>query len=204
MNLVIAKNVKMRRDLRGWSQEHLAEASQQSTRTIQRIEAGEPCRADSLVAVAGAFDVDLEELKRDPDAEAAKREMEKWTRIAVSRVSSTADFALLFAAETSSFDCSIRDETIRESAARLHSFIADVMTLGSREPSEHHTFATEMLAIVRELDALNAAVFVGTGKLKVAMPTGEPVLWTIVHFVVVPSDDDLKFVVVPREQKLSL
>lgn len=45
-----------------WSQEHLAELSGLSVRTIQRIERGQKPSLDSLKALAAAFDVDAAEL----------------------------------------------------------------------------------------------------------------------------------------------
>lgn len=47
-----------RRAKKSWTQGHLAEASGVSLRTIQRIESGCPARADTLLALAGALDID--------------------------------------------------------------------------------------------------------------------------------------------------
>ena len=47
----------------GWTQEQLATVSGVSVRTIQRIERGEAASADSLKALAAAFDVDFQALK---------------------------------------------------------------------------------------------------------------------------------------------
>ena len=51
---------------RGWSQEHLAELTGLSARTIQRIERGQKARLESLKAIAAVFEVDLSAL-REPD-----------------------------------------------------------------------------------------------------------------------------------------
>ena len=51
---------------RGWSQEQLAELSGLSTRTIQRLERGQPASLETLKALAAVFDVDLTTLK-EPD-----------------------------------------------------------------------------------------------------------------------------------------
>lgn len=51
---------------KGWTQEQLALVSGLSVRTIQRIERGETASADSLKALAAAFDIDFLDLK-DPD-----------------------------------------------------------------------------------------------------------------------------------------
>lgn len=47
----------------GWTQEQLATVSGVSVRTIQRIERGEAASAESLKALAAAFDVDFQALK---------------------------------------------------------------------------------------------------------------------------------------------
>ncbi len=44
---------------RGWSQQQLADASGLSTRTIQRIEAGQPASAETLKSLAAVFEVDF-------------------------------------------------------------------------------------------------------------------------------------------------
>lgn len=48
---------------KGWTQEQLAVVSGLSVRTIQRIERGEAASAESLKALAAAFDVDFATLK---------------------------------------------------------------------------------------------------------------------------------------------
>jgi transcriptional regulator with XRE-family HTH domain len=48
---------------RGWSQEQLAGLSGLSVRTIQRPERGQPASAESLKALASAFEIDFSSLK---------------------------------------------------------------------------------------------------------------------------------------------
>jgi transcriptional regulator with XRE-family HTH domain len=48
---------------RGWSQEQLAELSGLSTRTIQRLERGQPASVESLKALGAAFEIDFSALK---------------------------------------------------------------------------------------------------------------------------------------------
>ncbi|HHX83361.1 MAG TPA: helix-turn-helix domain-containing protein [Pseudomonadaceae bacterium] len=48
---------------RGWSQEQLAELTGLSTRTIQRIERGQPCSLETIKALAAVFEVDLSTFK---------------------------------------------------------------------------------------------------------------------------------------------
>lgn len=54
----VAILVKEFRKLRGWSQEVLAELAGVSSRSVQRVERGEPADVDSLRAIARAFQLD--------------------------------------------------------------------------------------------------------------------------------------------------
>lgn len=54
-----AEQVRILRESRGWSQEHLAEVSGLSLRTIQRIEADGRGSRESKLSLAAAFDVPL-------------------------------------------------------------------------------------------------------------------------------------------------
>lgn len=49
---------------RSWSQEHLAEISGLSTRTIQRIERGQNPSLESLKSLAAVFEIDVSELSK--------------------------------------------------------------------------------------------------------------------------------------------
>lgn len=55
--------VKRLREERAWSQEHLAKASGLSLRTVQRIEADGTASPESVLALAGAFGVEVGQLR---------------------------------------------------------------------------------------------------------------------------------------------
>lgn len=65
----IAK-LKRWREERHWSQEHLADLAGVGLRTIQRIENGQQASAESLKAIASAYQVEVAALYIDPEAEA--------------------------------------------------------------------------------------------------------------------------------------
>ncbi|QUJ70581.1 2TM domain-containing protein (plasmid) [Photobacterium sp. GJ3] len=52
---------------RGWSQEQLAQLSGVSVRTIQRIERGGNAGLETLKSFAAVFEIDITELKQEPD-----------------------------------------------------------------------------------------------------------------------------------------
>ena len=56
------KIVELRRT-RGWTQEHLAEATRLEVRTIQRAEKDETKGPETLQAIVGAFDVELADMQ---------------------------------------------------------------------------------------------------------------------------------------------
>src|SRR6266849_8491928 len=57
------KKIKEMREARAWTQEQLAEAADIETRTVQRVERGLTRNPETLQAIAGAFNVDLERLR---------------------------------------------------------------------------------------------------------------------------------------------
>lgn len=76
--------VKIRRELRQWSQEQLGELSGLSTRTIQRVEGGKPSDLDTRRALARAFDLEEIDAFNKPyviptedELKAAKEEFDK-------------------------------------------------------------------------------------------------------------------------------
>jgi transcriptional regulator with XRE-family HTH domain len=57
------KKIKEMREARAWTQEQLAEAADIETRTVQRVEKGLTKSPETLQAIAGAFNVDIESLR---------------------------------------------------------------------------------------------------------------------------------------------
>lgn len=57
------KKVRQLREQRGWTQEYLAAAAGVDPRTIQRVERDQTKGSETLLAVAGALDVDLDVLR---------------------------------------------------------------------------------------------------------------------------------------------
>jgi transcriptional regulator with XRE-family HTH domain len=57
------KRIQERRKRREWTQEQLAEAAGLDTRTVQRVERDQTRNPETLQAIAGAFNVDLENLR---------------------------------------------------------------------------------------------------------------------------------------------
>lgn len=61
--------VKKLREARAWSQDHLAQVSGLSLRTIQRVEGEGTASAETRMAIAAAFDIEADALTPRPVAE---------------------------------------------------------------------------------------------------------------------------------------
>ena len=61
----------------GWSQEHLAQISGLSIRTIQRIEKGHTAGLESLKSLAAVFNVQIDELQREAAIESDSYQQEE-------------------------------------------------------------------------------------------------------------------------------
>jgi transcriptional regulator with XRE-family HTH domain len=65
-------NIQKLRLQRGWSQQQRAELSGLSSRTIQRIENGQPASAEALKSRASVFEIDFTTLTSEPPPPAMK------------------------------------------------------------------------------------------------------------------------------------
>lgn len=72
----LAAVVKMFRELRQWSQEQLAEIARLSTRTVQRVEGGQPSDLDTRRAIARAFELEDIDMLNKPFAIPTPEELE--------------------------------------------------------------------------------------------------------------------------------
>ena len=61
-----ARRLKQLREAKSWSQEHLAEASGLSLRTVQRVETEGNASPETRLALAGALGVDVSDLDAEP------------------------------------------------------------------------------------------------------------------------------------------
>lgn len=56
---MLGDQIRELREARCWSQAHLAEAAALNVRTVQRIEAGEPCSYETMMSLAAVLDIDV-------------------------------------------------------------------------------------------------------------------------------------------------
>ncbi|SRR3990167_5007648 len=79
-------NVQKLRLQRGWSQQQLADLSGLSTRTIQRIENGQPASAESLKSLASVFEIDFSSLSSEQDMAATPTASRLDEQLALAKV----------------------------------------------------------------------------------------------------------------------
>ena len=90
---MIGLNIRYHREQQAWTQEHLATVSGIDVRTIQRAERGEKLSADSLQALAAAFDLTVDELRKPPKPLADAKERFKVIRLTrLQRATDLRDF----------------------------------------------------------------------------------------------------------------
>jgi transcriptional regulator with XRE-family HTH domain len=69
---MMGEKLRKMREAKSWSQAHLAQAARVNVRTVQRIEAGDPCSFETMLSLAAALGVEVSEFdpgtRRSPSA----------------------------------------------------------------------------------------------------------------------------------------
>lgn len=201
MNSVIGSNIKILREQKAWTQEQLARAADISTRTVQRVDAGQPAQAEVLQALAGALDTDLVLLRTDfvALAEAVKKAGDGAARrlfIKVDRIERPSDLLRHVGSHMFLFDASrLQDETDQDLAAQLDEELRDMNDIcgdvGPVEQREWAKRAFEVVATLRERGAVVAqGVHRGRWRQK-GVPDSSPLDWST-HVVIVTPDAEFK------------
>lgn len=130
MDDMIGVNIRFHREQRAWTQEHLAAVSGIDVRTIQRAERGTKLSADSLQAVAAAFDLSVDQLRKPPKPIADAKDRFKLIRL--SRVARAADLRNLLPTGACQFGYKgITDEAQEDAIAAFERDLNDAGNLWS-------------------------------------------------------------------------
>lgn len=169
MNMVLATNVRTVREIRHWTQQHLADAAGVQLRTVQRVEKGEGVAVETLAALASAFDTSIDALQTDYSAltkelERSFEELQKTHYIvSVSPVTRIGELEVVGTCDASVANCAADDEDVRRTFAQLQTYLTDMRDLWHDVPAvSREDYLKEAFELVRDLNARGFTVCYGT------------------------------------------
>jgi transcriptional regulator with XRE-family HTH domain len=205
MNQTIASNIRRHRERRSWSQRHLADAANVNERTVQRAEDGTGLSAETLQAIAGAFDVSVDDLRRNVDAEQVKAALERYQVVRLDVVEHASRFQrLLSSASGLHFECVGTDDAVHDVAAELHQRLRDCCDLWSDlSELQKRDEAKSLFEYVETLAGQGHVIAAGLDAMRLRSEGArEPFDITALYVVVSPRDKPTLFVM--RDKKLSV
>jgi transcriptional regulator with XRE-family HTH domain len=171
MDQPIAQNVRRLREERQWTQAELSVAAGVDERTIQRAEAGQPLRVESLKSIAAAFNTTIERLSTSK-SEALVEEIRKEYRLIQLRpVTTAADLNRFWPTDAYQFhrEGSLSTEQADEVAA-LEQEIKDCGDLWrGLEPLERRDLERGLDVQLAALFELGVSVSAGTAKVRLTV-----------------------------------
>lgn len=208
MQTVIGQNIKKLRDLNSWTQEHLAEAANVTSRTVQRAEAGQPLGAESLQAIAGALNTTLEELRRDQDEEAAQRYLARFARVDLQPLVDGPELlALMPSAAAVLVEVSNSDLAVRhaDAIAVLRDSLADLLDVwGEMAASQQLEQARALRPTLETIMVAGGRVSVGIYNAQVPTPPGQQEFHLKTLVVLIATDAVGMALIDPRKVSLGL
>jgi transcriptional regulator with XRE-family HTH domain len=220
MNQALAENIRTLRETRSWTQEQLAEAAQLNPRTVQRAEAAQGASAETLLAIAGALDVDVELLRFDameflaqhlgvprealtPEFLAQKQSeiATTHTTLTMTRVHASADLRPLGDTMSMVFECLWTNDDVQDVAAQLHRDLNDVLDIGSElDPVTRREWEVGAFEHVHRLNKLGAVVTVGLHRHRLVVADKEPMPWTTLYVIVSKEHEAKDYLLIPKRR----
>lgn len=156
-----AEIIKALREKRAWSQEELAQIADVSPRTVQRVEAGEPCTKETLKALAAAFQMDVAEFTPDAAGNQFAAPSFKSHELMIRLQSGAEVFSLAGGVEAFGYVLDEAATTEQQSAAgQLLDFIRDWSDMWNElGPSERIRVTQDCSDQLKELEAFGLWVF---------------------------------------------
>jgi transcriptional regulator with XRE-family HTH domain len=184
MNAKLAATVVSLRKSRGWTQEHLAQVADLSVRTVQRVEDQGTASAETLLALASAFDVDVKTLREGG-------EQGSDGPVLLVRVVQERQLELLMGCHATLLDHDEpQSDTEREQIGSFFTSVRDWNDIWSDlSPADHLDAAHSMLKEVRALEALGLWTFALQRTEKKRFPNGTSMDWEVSTVVVQRSDN---------------
>ncbi|MCA9602453.1 MAG: helix-turn-helix transcriptional regulator [Polyangiales bacterium] len=226
MQEVVSRNIRGHRENRSWTQAQLASAAGLQIRTVQRAEAGMGISSETLQAIAGALDVELDDLRVDSIARAelaralgvephevtadllAKRieeELAKHTKVPLHRISTSSDLRHAWGGFGFVFSCEISDDRIQDAVATLKEMMVDIGDvadeIGATSLRQAEASAFEC---IESLAQLGCAVAVGTEEMDIGHGAGNRLRGRVTFVVIASNDECPKVLLLDPAQVISL
>jgi len=222
VNNVVSKNIRQLREHRAWTQEHLAEAAGITVRTVQRAESGQGMTAETLTAIAGAFDVSLDDLRVDvvevlaaqigvSKEELTDERLQQWLEqqrkdldakyltVPMTRIAAPSAFETLSGTYAFRMHVESGSENARDVAAELEQYLQDYVDLADDVgPIGLRDMSKGAFELVQRLEALGCAVSIGRSEEPLRFRDGSRATWPVGTVVVALVADVKPFAAIPR------
>lgn len=208
MENVIGTNIRQLREAKCWTQAHLAEAAGVTDRTVQRAESGRAVAAESLQAIAGAFDVSVDFL-RMPIEKAmadAKALLARHEVIELRQVDRAFDLGDLLGCEAMHFDhVRLEDEPTARAVATLNQALLDLLDIwGDLEPVSRHDLLVGVQQEVDDLKKLGLVVTAGASRIQFRdQPDRAPLRWRVLYVMVSSAHEPKLFLLRDKTAPIS-
>jgi transcriptional regulator with XRE-family HTH domain len=201
MNAILARNVRTMRDIKHWTQQHLADVAGVLLRTVQRVEKGDGASVETLGALANAFDVSIDILQADfaAIADQLTQQEEEFRKghdiVQIAPVTCSSDFGVLDGAQGSVFHCFSKEDAVQDAFAGLQANVRDMIDIWDDvDPGSHREWMRSAFAQVEELTKLG--VVIGVGRVD---RVWRQIPLTVLYVVAMPKDDVRPFIAVEKE-----
>ena len=186
---LIASNIRRLREARSWTQEQLAAAARLDVRTIQRAEAGRLLAAETLQAVAGAFDEPVASLSL-PQVDAEKLAASLHARhvfIHMELIDRASALEPLMGSDAFSFHkLGLSSDAEEDAATELEQVLTDALNIwNDLEPLQRRDLVRDFQAEVDALRGLHLAVTAGIQTIREKVSNGRTSLLLHILYVAV-------------------
>jgi transcriptional regulator with XRE-family HTH domain len=218
MDRTIGQNISKLRQRLAWTQEHLAGVTGLSVRTVQRIEDGASPSAESLMALASAFGVSVDDLRMTPEqqsdleaqaAELLKKAEERYSIIPLERVERASSLTRSLPG-VDSILCEyveLTNDNEEDAVAALDGFVRDFFDLWSEMGATvRRDTERDLQEMIEGLGALGLIVAIGTHsrRLRFMNGKGDPFDMTTLYIMVSRAKDPKLFIALDKKAPVRL
>lgn len=205
MTSVLAKNVKTIRELKHWTQQHLADTAGILLRTVQRIERGDGASLETLGALANAFGVTIRFLNEDIDAlltkcqEAQEAMLRAHDLVDVAPVTCAAHLEAVGGSQAYFTHCVDEFDAVGDAFSALASTLRDMGEIWNEsDPMHRRGWVKDAYQMVEELNRCGIIVSLGKADRMVRAGSQRIRLRTLI-LVAWPKGQECSTVAVPKD-----